>query len=99
MNTHKIHVLSCNASPDKNLDVDIDLVIITSPLCDTVENYFYRLSKVRFAKEVQLYTLYYKGTLEERKLSERTTPPNHTIINASELNVKVDNNNDYCIVD
>lgn len=99
MNTHKINVISCGASPDKSLDVDIDLVIITSPLCDTIESYFYRLSKVHFSNEVLLYTLFYKGTLEEKKLEDRTIPTNHTIINDFDRNVKVDNNNDYCIVD
>ena len=99
MNTHKIHVISCGASPDKSLDIDIDLIIITSPLCDTIESYFYRLSKVHFSNEVLLYTLFYKGTLEEKKLEDRTIPVNHTIINDFDRNVKVDNNNDYCIVD
>lgn len=99
MNTNKIHILSCNAAPDKALDIDVDVIIITSPLCDTVETYLYRLSKVKFAKRLTLYTLYYKGTLEERKLAERTVPPNHIIQNKDELNVKVDNNFDYCIVD
>lgn len=99
MNTHKINVISCGASPDKSLDVDIDLVIITSPLCDTIESYFYRLSKVHFSNEVLLYTLFYKGTLEEKKLEDRAVPINHTIINDFDRNVKVDNNNAYCIVD
>lgn len=99
MNSHKINVISCGASPDKSLDVDIDLVIITSPLCDTIESYFYRLSKVHFSNEVLLYTLFYKSTLEEKKLEDRTIPINHTIINDFDRNVKVDNNNAYCIVD
>lgn len=99
MNSHKINVISCGASPDKSLDVDIDLVIITSPLCDTIESYFYRLSKVHFSNEVLLYTLFYKSTLEEKKLEDRSVPANHTIINDFDRNVKVDNNNAYCIVD
>lgn len=99
MNSHKINVISCGASPDKSLDVDIDLVIITSPLCDTIESYFYRLSKVHFNNEVLLYTLFYKSTLEEKKLEDRSVPANHTIINDFDRNVKVDNNNAYCIVD
>lgn len=99
MNSHKINVISCGASPDKSLDVDIDLVIITSPLCDTIESYFYRLSKVHFSNEVLLYTLFYKSTLEEKKLEDRSVPANHTIINDFDRNVKVDNNNAYCVVD
>lgn len=99
MNSHKINVISCGASPDKSLDVNIDLVIITSPLCDTIESYFYRLSKVHFSNEVLLYTLFYKSTLEEKKLEDRSVPANHTIINDFDRNVKVDNNNAYCIVD
>lgn len=99
MNKGAIHVLSTNAAPDKDLAVNIDVVVITSPLCDTIETYLYRLSKVEFAKEVQLYTLYYKGSLEEKKLDERLVPPTHTILNKTEIEVKSDNNYDYCIVD
>lgn len=99
MNKGAIHVLSTNAAPDKDLAVNIDVVVITSPLCDTIETYLYRLSKVEFAKEVQLYTLYYKGSLEEKKLDERIVPPTHTILNKTEIEVKSDNNYDYCIVD
>lgn len=99
MNKGAIHVLSTNAAPDKNLAVNIDVVVITSPLCDTIETYLYRLSKVEFAKEVQLYTLYYKGSLEEKKLDERIVPSTHTILNKAEIEVKSDNNYDYCIVD
>lgn len=99
MNKGAIHVLSTNAAPDKDLAVNIDVVVITSPLCDTIETYLYRLSKVEFAKEIQLYTLYYKGSLEEKKLDERVVPPTHTILNKTEIEVKSDNNYDYCIVD
>lgn len=99
MNKGAIHVLSTNASPDKDLAVNVDVVVITSPLCDTIETYLYRLSKVQFAKEVQLYTLYYKGSLEEKKLDERIVPSTHAILNKTEIEVKSDNNYDYCIVD
>lgn len=99
MNKGAIHVLSTNAAPDKDLAVNIDVIVITSPLCDTVETYLYRLSKVEFAKEIQLYTLYYKGSLEEKKLDERTIGSNHTILNKAEIEIKNDNNYDYCIVD
>ncbi len=99
MNKGAIHVLSTNAAPDKDLAVNIDVIVITSPLCDTIETYLYRLSKVEFAKEVQLYTLYYKGSLEEKKLDERIVPPTHVILNKAEIEVKSDNNYDYCIVD
>lgn len=99
MNKGAIHILSTNAAPDKDLAVNIDVIVITSPLCDTVETYLYRLSKVEFAKEIQLYTLYYKGSLEEKKLDERIIPPTHEIFNKAEIEVKSDNNYDYCIVD
>lgn len=99
MNKGAIHILSTNAAPDKDLAVNIDVIVITSPLCDTVETYLYRLSKVEFAKEIQLYTLYYKGSLEEKKLDERIIPPTHAILNKAEIEVKSDNNYDYCIVD
>lgn len=99
MNKGAIHVLSTNAAPDKDLAVNIDVIVITSPLCDTIETYLYRLSKVEFAKEVQLYTLYYKGSLEEKKLDERIVPPTHEIFNKAEIEVKSDDNYDYYIVD
>ena len=99
MNKGKLHILSANSLPDKNLQTHIDVVIITSPLCETIETYFYRLSKVDFSSEVTLYTLYYKGTLESKKLEDRKVPSTHNIVNENEIEVKTENNYDYCVVD
>lgn len=99
MNKGKLHVISANSMPDKNLQVHIDVVIITSPLCETIESYLYRLSKVEFSDEIILHTLYYKGTIEERKLQDRKVPATHNILNEAEIEVKTENNYDYCIVD
>ena len=99
MNKGKLHILSANSLPDKSLQTHIDIVIITSPLCETIETYFYRLSKVEFPSEVTLYTLYYKGTLESKKLEDRKVPSTHNIVNENEIEVKTENNYDYCVVD
>lgn len=53
-----INVLSTNNAPDKNLNVPIDVIIITSPECEEIESYIYRLSKVRYPSGViKLYTI------------------------------------------
>ena len=43
-NQNKIRVLSTNNAPDKELAVDVDIIIITSPQCESIKSYMYRMS-------------------------------------------------------
>lgn len=88
-----INVLSTSGSPDKSLNVDVDMVIITSPMCDEIENYIYRLSSVNFVGcHIPLFTLYCKNSIEERKVLEKEQSKTHKIVNNTENEVYADKN-------
>lgn len=79
-NKGEINILSTNNSPDKNLCIDVDVVIITSPLCEDMKSYLYRLSSVNFrSSPIILYTLYCKNSLEAKKIERRNEYSNHII--------------------
>ena len=97
---NKLTVLSTNNAPDKKLNADIDIVIITSPQCETIESYMYRLSNVCYPKnKVRLFTIYVKNSLEEKKLQNRKLKDTHTIVNKCEKVVVTENNSDFIVVD
>lgn len=98
-NNGLINVLSVNNAPDKKLAIDVDIVIITSPLCNEIESYLYRLDKVNFHSPIKLYTLFISDTLEQRKLQERNLPVSHVLLNNIKNNAAYDKINDVIIVD
>lgn len=84
LNRGLIQALSANNTPDKDLSVEVDGIIITSPLCEDINSYRYRLPDCRFrGNKIQLYTLYCKDTTEEKKLERRNLANNHAVKNAS----------------
>lgn len=86
-NLNYINVLSCNNSPSKDLNIPVDIVIITSPLSEEIESYIYRLSKITFpSKEIELYSLYVKDSIESKKLANKFTSKTHIILNPEEIN-------------
>ena len=99
-NIGSIKALSTNGAPNKDLCCNVDCVIITSPFCDTIEEYIDRLSKVSFnTNGIQLYTIYIKDSAEEVRLNKRKVSSTHKIVNKSENDVSYDENNDIVIVD
>lgn len=98
-NNNDIQCLSVSNSPNKCLDINVDIVIITSPLCNTIEEYLYRLDKVKFNSPIKLYTLYITNSLEQRQLSDRILPVSHVLLNNIKNEVAYDKNNDVIIVD
>lgn len=95
-NNGYIHVLSTSNSPDKDLNIPIDVIIITSPECEEIESYMYRLSNITFPKnEIKLYSLYVKNSSEEKKLQNKTLSQAHIV----EENVKIENNCNFVIAD
>lgn len=97
-NADKINVLSTNNAPDKDLAIDIDIVIITSPTCEEIQSFMYRLSHVFFRNnKIDLYTIYCRNTLEQTRLDKRTLAANHKL---SVKNVYNDEDDcDFVIVD
>lgn len=95
-----INILSTNNSPDKNLNVPIDVIIITSPECEEIESYIYRLSKVTYPSDViKLYTLYVKNSTEEKRINNKTLSATHKLINCEPENVKIDENCNFIVAD
>ena len=79
-----IHVLSTNNSPDKDLAIDVDVVIITSPMCEDIKSYMYRLSKIYFrSKLIKLYSLYCLNTKEQQMIEKKTISDNHNVKNSN----------------
>ena len=93
-----MNILSAANAPDKDLSCNIDIVIITSPLCSSIESYIYRLSSVRFAIKLKMFTIYIKNSLEKEKIISRSIPQNHVVINPIKSEI-VENNSDFVIVD
>ena len=91
-----INVLSTSNLPDKDLDVPIDVIIITSPDCEEIESYMYRLRKITFPKnEIKLYSIYVKNSIEEKRLQNKILSETHIV----EENVKNKNNCNFIIAD
>lgn len=95
-NLNKINVISTNNAPDKTLSVDLDIVIITSPLCEDINAYLYRLSNVRFkSNKIELYTIYCRNTMEHKVIEKRTLANNHNVKNS----LNDENNYDFIVED
>lgn len=99
-NEGKINILAANAAPDKDLNINVDVVIITSPLCDDIKSYMYRLGKVYYNNNViKLYSLFVKNSIEQTKLQNKPLANNHTIIHKHENLENNENNYDFVLVD
>lgn len=94
-NNDIIHVLSTNNSPDKDLFIDVDIIIITSPMCEDIKSYMYRLSKLYFrSKHIDLYSLYCSNTNEQKLIEGKSLSDNHIIKQSS-----TENNCDFIVED
>lgn len=99
-NTGKLNVLSVNNSPDKDLFIDVDVIIITSPQCESLKNYMYRLSNVSFNRnKLKLYTLYIKNSIEEKMLTDKERTRHHIILNNCKNNDDNVQNYDFVVAD
>lgn len=95
-NNDIIHVLSTNNSPDKDLAIDVDIIIITSPMCEDIKSYMYRLSKIYFrSKHIDLYSLYCRNTSEQKMIEKKSLLDNHNVKNS----FANENNSDFIIDD
>ena len=95
-NNDLIQVLSTNNSPDKDLAIDVDVVIITSPMCEDIKSYMYRLSKIYFrSKHIYLYSLYCRNTSEQKMIERKSLSDNHNVKNS----FANENNSDFIVDD
>lgn len=98
-NANMIRVLSANNAPDKSLAIDVDIVIITSPLCEDIRSYIYRLGNVNFSTKLQLFSIYVINSFEIDKLQGKIIGKNHTIKKDCEIGVINENNSSFIIAD
>ena len=98
-NTDAINVLSLSKAPDKSLNISVSNVIITSPMCDTIEQYIYRLNDVNFGTKINLYSLYIKNSMEQKMLIAKDVPTQHQIVNKCEISAEFDENVGVIFVD
>lgn len=95
-NENKINVISTNNSPDKDLCIDVDIIIISSPLCEDINSYLYRLSNINFrSNKIELYSIYCKNTIEQKQLENKTFANNHNVKFSNDDN----NFSDFIVVD
>lgn len=98
-NANIIRVLSLNNMPDKNLNVTVDTIIITSPQCEDIKAYLYRLSKVFISgKTLKLFTIYIKNSIEQQKIDKKSVSDNHVVITDRNKTI-YENNSDFVIVE
>lgn len=98
-NNGTLRVLSTNNTPDKALNIKVDIVIITSSQCENIENYLYRLACLDVSSPLKVFTLFVKNSLEENKLNERIESETHKIVKKYENQIISENNSDFVIVD
>lgn len=95
-NKGNIRVLSTNNAPDKSLNIDVDVIIITSPTCEDIKSYIYRLSNVNFRLgKILLYNIYCRNTIEQKQLEEKTLAPAHSVKN----NYNDETYSDFVVID
>ena len=99
-NLGKLRCLSLSNSPDKSLNVEFNTIIITSPFCEDIKSYLYRLTKVNYRGDViKLYTIFCKSTMEHKQILEKEVSVNHQIVNKDENMDISENNFDFVIAD
>lgn len=99
-NAGKLRCLATNNAPDKALTINADVIIITSPQCEDIESYLYRLYNVRYtAGKLKLYNIFVKNSFESDKLLKKQISETHTIMNKEEIFDIDENFSDFVIVD
>lgn len=99
-NLDRINCLSLSNAPDKSLCVDVDVIIITSPLCEDIKSYLYRLANVHIRGEkIKLFYIFCKHTIEQTRLFNKPIAETHTIVNKCEFDADDRNKSDFLIVD
>lgn len=94
----RLRVLSIKNSSSDELRINVDMWILTSPLCDEVNALKYRFNKVLFNGAPHIiYKVYMQGTIEETKLLQ-CRPSKFTTIYTRTVNDENFDENNYGIV-
>lgn len=90
--TQKINLLSIKNSSDVKLKTAIDLVIFTSSLCLSINEFIERYSDIEFiSNPLNTFVIYCNNTIEDTKLHNRQLTRNITLIE-EEKNFTIDEN-------
>lgn len=96
-NANLIQCLSLSNAPDKSLSVDFNTIIITSPQCDNIKSYLYRLSNIRLkGDKIKLFSIFCKNTIEQERLLVKPEMETKIIVNKDKF---IENNSDFVIAD
>lgn len=86
-----IRILSSNNAVDKSFNGIIDVLIITSPLCDSVRDIKYRLPNLSFSTTPNtIYRLYCINTTEQVRLDKEILNESCEIVNDNEISFVID---------
>lgn len=90
-----LRVLSIKNSSNTELETSVDEWIITSPLCDTIDELIYRYNGINCNQsKLKVHKLYINGTIEEAALKKEKLSPNHQIIEDVNSNICAQNFDD-----
>lgn len=97
-NTGRLRVLSLKNSSNSAISASFDVMIITSSLCDTIDEIRYRFNHLdNDNSKLKVYKLFMNETIEEKALEKEKASPNHIINQAKKNFIFGDENNDDII--
>lgn len=90
-----LRVLSIKNSSTDSLETSVDEWIITSPLCDTIDELIYRYNNVNCSQsKLKVHKLYIAGTIEEASLKKEKVSVNHEVIQNVNSDISAQNFDD-----
>lgn len=76
-----LRVLSIKNNSTDSLETSVDEWILTSPLCDTIDELIYRYNNVNCSQsKLKVHKLYIAGTIEEASLKKEKLSAKHEVI-------------------
>lgn len=97
-NRGRLRVLSLKNSSNTAISASFSVMIITSSLCDTIDEIRYRFNHLDIdSNKLVVYKLFMNETIEEKALGKEKVSPNHTIIEAKKNFVFGSENNEDII--
>ena len=97
-NRGRLRILSLKNASDSAISVSFNVMIITSSLCDTIDEIRYRFNHLDVEdSKLKVYKLFMNETIEEKALTKEKPSPNHTIIEAKKNFMFGNENNDDII--
>lgn len=86
---NNINLLSVKFNFNKDADIHVDIIIFTTPLFDTLEEFILKHNKVDFSDPIKVYQLYCVNTIEYTKLKSRIVKSNVKLVE-DEKNIMID---------